>query len=157
VSVLPVIALANIEEAATIALMSRQYIEQGLGWSWNVSRVEAAIRHASTNVAVIHGTDGEVIGFAIMQYGDSQAHLALLAIHPDHRRRGLAAALLLWLEKCADTAGIGRVSVEARSDNPLAIAFYERQGYVQLARVAGYYRGVLDAVRMEKHLWTPPH
>ena len=109
-SALPVIGLANVEEAATIALMSRQYIEQGLGWSWNVSRVEAAIRHAETNVAVMRAHDDEVIGFAIMQYGDSHAHLALLAVHPDHRRRGLAAALLTWLEKCADTAGIGRVT-----------------------------------------------
>ena len=152
-NVLPVIGLATIQEAATIALMSRQYIEQGLGWSWNVARVDAAIRNASTNVAVMHERD-DVIGFAIMQYGDDNAHLALLAVHPDYRQRGLAAALLAWLEKCADTAGIGRVTVEARCDNPVAIAFYERQGYVQLARVAGYYRGVLDAVRMEKNLWA---
>jgi ribosomal protein S18 acetylase RimI-like enzyme len=154
VSALPVICLARVEDAATIALMSRQYIEQGLGWSWNVSRVEAAIRHASTNVVAMHADDA-VIGFGIMQYGDSSAHLALLAVRPIHRRRGFAAALLAWLEECADTAGIGRVTVEARSDNPPAIAFYERRGYVQLARVAGYYRGVLDAVRMEKHLWAP--
>ena len=152
-SALPAISLATIEEAATIALMSRQYVEQGLGWSWNVARVEAAIRSPSSNVAVMHER-GEVISFAIMQYGDENAHLALLAVHPDYRQRGLAAALLAWLEKCADTAGIGRVTVEARCDNPVAISFYESQGYVQLARVAGYYRGVLDAVRMEKHLWA---
>jgi [ribosomal protein S18]-alanine N-acetyltransferase len=148
------IGLATLPEAATIALMSRQYIEQGLGWSWNVGRVEAAIASASTNVVVMRAADGEVIGFAIMQYGDDSAHLALLAVHPDHRQRGLAAALLGWLEKCADTAGIGRITVEARCDNPVAIVFYERRGYVQLSRVAGYYRGVLDAVRMEKDLWA---
>ena len=149
----PAIRLASKSDAATIALMSRQYIEQGLGWSWNVCRIEAAIRSDATNVAVVHER-GEVIGFGIMQYGEQTAHLALLAVHPNYRRRGLAARLMAWLEKSADTAGIERIVCEARSDNPAAIAFYQAQGYVQLARVAGYYRGLLDALRMEKNLWT---
>jgi ribosomal-protein-alanine N-acetyltransferase len=147
----PTIRLASMNDAPAIAQMSRQYIEQGLGWSWNVYRIEAAIRSDSTNVAVIHER-GEVIGFGIMQYGDQTAHLSLLAVHPNYRRQALAARLLAWLESCADTAGIARIGVEARSDNPVAIAFYQKQGYVQLARVAGYYRGVLDAVRLEKIL-----
>jgi len=151
--VVPSIRLASKSDAATIALMSRQYIEQGLGWSWNVCRVEAAIRNDSTNVAVIRERR-EVVGFGIMQYGEQTAHLALLALHPNYRKQGLAARLMAWLEKCADTAGIERIVVEARSDNPTAIAFYQKQGYVQLAKVAGYYRGVIDAVRMEKNLWT---
>lgn len=152
-SLAPVIRLANMGDAPAIAQMSRQYIEHGLGWSWNVYRVEAAIRSESTNVAVIHERDA-VIGFAIMHYGERTAHLALLAVHSDYRKQGLASHLLSWLEKCADTAGIERIGVEARSDNPVAIAFYQSQGYVQLAKVVGYYRGVLDAVRLEKNLWA---
>ena len=147
----PAIRLASMSDAPAIAQMSREYIEKGLGWSWNVCRIEAAIRSDSTNVVVI-GERGTVIGFGIMQYGEHTAHLALLAVHPAHRKQGLATRLLLWLEKCADTAGIERIGVEARSDNPVAIAFYLRQGYVQLAKIAGYYRGVLDAVRLEKGL-----
>ena len=59
---------------------------------------------------------------------------------------------MAWLEKCADTAGIERIRVEARSDNPAALAFYQKLGYVQIDRLASYYRGVLDAVRLEKTL-----
>jgi ribosomal-protein-alanine N-acetyltransferase len=117
-----------------------------------VGRVEAAIRSDSTNVAVMR-EHGEVIGFGIMQYGERTAHLSLLAVHAHYRKRGFAARLLSWLEKSADTAGIERIGVEARADNPVAIAFYQAQGYVQMAKVAGYYRGVLDAVRLEKNLW----
>lgn len=152
-TVTPAIRLARMTDAPVIAQMSRQYIEQGLGWSWNVCRVEAAIRSEVMNVAVLQG-QARPLGFGIMQYGDRTAHLALLAVHPDHRKRGHAARLLAWLEKCADTAGIGRIGVEARSDNPEAVAFYEKQGYVKLARVAGYYRGVIDAIRFEKKLWV---
>jgi ribosomal protein S18 acetylase RimI-like enzyme len=152
-TIAPAICLARMADAPAIAQMSRQYVEHGLGWSWNVYRIEAAMRSEVMNVAVIRAKT-DVIGFGIMQYGDQTAHLALLAVHPEHRKQGHAARLLAWLEKCADTAGIGRIGVEARSDNPAAIAFYQKQGYVQLARVAGYYRGVIDAVRLEKNLWA---
>jgi ribosomal protein S18 acetylase RimI-like enzyme len=71
------------------------------------------------------------------------------------RKRGIATRLVSWLEKCADTAGIERIRVEARSDSPAAIAFYRRHGYAQTDRLANYYRGVLDAVRFEKTLRAP--
>jgi ribosomal-protein-alanine N-acetyltransferase len=147
----PAIRLARLGDAPAIAQMSRQYIEHGLGWSWNEQRIEAAIRSDSMNVAAIHER-AAVIGFGIMQYGEQTAHLSLLGVAPAYRRQGLAGRLLVWLEKCADTAGISRIGVEARSDNPIAIQFYKRQGYVQLATVAGYYQGVLDAVRLQKTL-----
>jgi ribosomal protein S18 acetylase RimI-like enzyme len=147
------IGLALLSDAPAIARMSRLYVEQGLGWSWNVARVEAAIRCDSMNVAVLRER-AALAGFAIMQYGDQTAHLALLAVHPEHRRRGVARRLLAWLEKCADTAGIERIGVEARSDNPAAIAFYQKQGYAQRSRVPGYYRGRIDAFRFEKNLWV---
>jgi len=149
--VLPGIRLATAADALAIADMSREYIEHGLGWSWNCARIAAAIADESTNVAVVN-LSGGVVAFGIMHYGERTAHLALLAVHPMQRQRGIAARLIAWLEKCADTAGIERIRVEARSDNPVAIAFYRKQGYIQTDRLANYYRGMLDAVRLEKTL-----
>ncbi|HEY3731816.1 MAG TPA: GNAT family N-acetyltransferase [Steroidobacteraceae bacterium] len=146
------IRLAVASEAASIADMSRDYIEQGLGWSWTPARIAAAIADQSTNVVVLQRPGIALAGFAIMQYGDRSAHLALLAVHPLKRRRGIAARLLAWLEKCADTAGIEAIRVEARADNPGALAFYRKHGYLQTGRLINYYRGVLDAVRFEKTL-----
>jgi [ribosomal protein S18]-alanine N-acetyltransferase len=151
---LPGIRLASAADAQAIADMSKQYIEHGLGWSWTPTRIAAAIQDKSTNVAVVHLSDG-VVGFGIMHYGERTAHLALLAVHPMQRKRGLATRLVSWLEKCADTAGIERIRVEARSDNPAALAFYQKHGYTQTDRLANYYRGMLDAVRFEKTLRTP--
>jgi [ribosomal protein S18]-alanine N-acetyltransferase len=148
---LPGIRLAIASEALAIADMSREYVEHGLGWSWTTARIAAAIADESTNVAVVH-LSGGVAAFGIMHYGERSAHLALLAVHPMQRQRGIAARLVGWLEKCADTAGIERIRVEARADNPVAIAFYRKQGYAQTDRLANYYRGVLDAVRLEKTL-----
>jgi len=148
------IRLAVPRDAAAIADMSRDYVEQGLGWSWTPARVVASIVDDATNVAVLDLARG-LAGFAIMQYGDRSAHLALLAVHPAQRRRGLGTRLLQWLEKSADTAGIELIRLEARADNPGAIAFYRQHGYVPNGRLINYYRGTLDAVRLEKTLRTP--
>jgi len=148
---IPNVRLATAADASAIAQMSREFIEQGLGWSWTPARVLNAIHDRSTNVAVIHD-HGAVLAFGIMQYGDEKAHLSLLSVRLAQRKRGLGALLLSWLEKCAVTAGIQRIQLEARSDNPVAIAFYRSQGYRLTGTVAGYYQGVVDAVRFEKKL-----
>ena len=97
-----------------IAEMSRDYIEYGLGWRWTPARILAAIRAPDTNLAV--ACRGEhVVGFGLMQYKDDEAHLVLLAVDSGCRRAGVATALVAWLERCALTAGIGAVYLEARS------------------------------------------
>ena len=142
------IRLAGARDVPLIAEMSRDYVEHGLGWSWTPARVLAALNHPATNVAVA----GELVGFGIMHYGDDSAHLALLAVRPALQRRGLGTLLLDWLEKPARVAGIECIRLEARADNPSAIAFYRCQGYREAGRMAGYYRGTVDAVRLEKRL-----
>jgi [ribosomal protein S18]-alanine N-acetyltransferase len=151
---IPLIRLAALQDAAAIAEMSRDYIEHGLGWSWTASRVRAAVSDRATNTAVIGGREA-ILGFGIMHYGDERAHLSLLAVRPDCRQRGLGAHLMDWLEQPAVVAGLECVRVEARADNPRAIAFYRKHGYVESARIASYYRGVVDAVRLEKRLGAP--
>jgi [ribosomal protein S18]-alanine N-acetyltransferase len=148
----PQITLASPVHARSIAEMSREYIEYGLGWSWTQHRVIKAMHDDSTNVAVSLER-GAVTAFGIMRYGEQRAHLVLLGVAPQHRKRGLGALMLTWLEKCAVAAGLERVQLEARADNPDAIGFYVDQGYSQAGTVPGYYRGAIDAVRLEKPLW----
>ena len=150
----PHISLATAVHARSIAEMSREYIEYGLGWSWTQARVLKAIQDDSTNVAVVQDRTS-VVAFGIMRYGEERAHLVLLGVAAGHRKRGLGGVLLGWLEKCAVTAGLERVQLEARADNPDAIAFYLEQGYGRAGTVPGYYRGAVDAVRLEKRLWVP--
>jgi ribosomal-protein-alanine N-acetyltransferase len=131
--------------------MSRDEIEQGLPWSWTEGRVLGAIQNPDTNVAVV-GATGALQGFGIMAYRDEVAHLLLFSVRPEYRRRGLGSALLRWLECVAVTAGVERIVVECRRDNACARNFYAETGYHEMAISKGYYRGVEDAVRIEKWL-----
>jgi [ribosomal protein S18]-alanine N-acetyltransferase len=153
--VVPIVRLATAADAAAIAALSRDAIEQGLGWSWTRGRVLRSIRDRATNVAVLHERDA-LLGFGIMQYGDEKAHLSLLAVQATRRRTGLGTLLLAWLEKSAVTAGIERIQLEARVDNPDAVRFYRSQGYRETGSIAGYYNGTLDAIRLEKSLRDLP-
>ena len=149
--VVPSIRLATAKDAYAIAEMSRGQIEHGLGWSWTAPRVLRAIRHSSTNVVVAHETD-ELVGFGIMDYGESKAHLALLAVHPERRESGIGRRVLEWLETCARTAGLECIELEARADNPVALGFYALLGFERTGTVPGYYQGRIDALRLRKWL-----
>jgi len=147
------ISLALPSDAVAIAALSRRTIEQGLEWRWTPHRVMNSLADAETNVAVARrGSD--LLGFAIMSYGEADAHVLLLATQPRCRRQGVGSALLAWLEATARVAGINKIYLEARSDNAGARAFYRHRGFEEVDRRMGYYQGVADAVRMAKTL-TP--
>jgi len=149
-----IIQLASISDAAAIAAISRDHIEQGLGWSWTVGRVARAIRDPDTNVAVVRAKDG-IRAFGIMSYRDEAAHLLLFAVRRTHQRQGIGSAVLDWLEAVARVAGIRRIQLECRRDNAAARNFYGTRGYHEQVISRGYYQGVEDAVRLEKWLMVP--
>ena len=96
------------------------------------------------------GASGSMLGFGIMAYREEVAHLLLFSVRPSHRRQGVGRELLRWLEDVAVTAGTQRIVVECRRENSAARNFYAEQGYHELAISKGYYKGVEDAVRLEK-------
>lgn len=147
------IRLARLADARPIAIMSRDLIERGLGWSWTPQRVARSVRDRDTNV-IIGEQHGALVSFALMQYLEEEAHLLLFAVLAHRRRGGVGRAMMLWLEKTALVAGIGTIHLEVRARNASARAFYRRMGFEEREVVQGYYRGVEAAVRMRRVLWT---
>lgn len=118
--------------------MSRLHIEYGLDWRWTPAKVKRNIKDKETMV-LIASREGTIAGFAIMRFGDDQAHLFLLAVQPEYRRSGIGRSMMQWLEKSCRTAGIQAVRLEVRASNRVALRFYRSLGYRFLASVAGYY------------------
>src|SRR3954471_13545352 len=88
------IRLAENRDAQAIALMSRDFIESGLGWKYDAARVMRAIRDRETLAVVAcegkpAAARGNINGFAIMEVADERAHLVLLAVRPSQRRTGI--------------------------------------------------------------------
>jgi ribosomal-protein-alanine N-acetyltransferase len=147
------IALARPEDADGIAAMSRDLIERGLPWNWRPARVLHAIRDPDTNVAIARA-GGELLAFGIMEYLETDAYLALLAVARASQRKGIATALLDWLETSARVAGARRIRVEARRDNVPARSFYNGLGYHEIAIRQGRYSDGIDGILLEK--WLRP-
>ncbi len=131
--------------------MSRLHIEYGLNWRWTPAKVRRHVRDKETMV-LIASNEGSIAGFAIMRFGDDQAHLFLLAVQPEYRRSGLGRSMMQWLEKSCRTAGIQTVRLEVRVSNKAALRFYRKLGYRVIARVAGYYDRREAAAIMARNL-----
>ena len=141
----PIYRLGTAVDAYDIAVMSRYLVEVGLrGWSWPPERVAKAVRARSTCVLAAE-VRSHLVGFGIMEFGDVQAHLSLLAVKPSHQRCGIGRGLVHWLEESALTAGITTITLELRANNYGARSFYRLLGFQEGAYIPGYYRGVETA------------
>ena len=151
------IRLAEPRDAQAVALMSRDFIESGLGWKYDAPRVLKAIRDRETlAIVACEGSKpsnpapstapgstvrNALTGFAIMELGEERAHLVLLAVRPSHRRLGIGQRMLEWLLDSARVAGMASVHLELRAGNDAARRFYRAMGFYETVLVPGYYRG----------------
>ena len=138
-----------------MAGMSRTLIEAGLDWRYTPPRMAALIDDPDT-VALVACETARLRGLAVMHFGETQAHLALLCVDAAQQRRGIGRRLVDWLVTSAQVAGIRSVALELRADNPAALAFYCRLGFVETRLVPGYYDGRIAARRMQRALGPEP-
>ncbi|MGH2582444.1 MAG: GNAT family N-acetyltransferase [Anaerolineales bacterium] len=95
--------------------------------------------------------NGELIGFIAADIRRRQgiAWIATIAVHPDHRGKGIGARLMEMVEK---RVGMPRMRLSVRASNKTARGLYESRGYEQVDMWPRYYVGGEDAVVMEKVL-----
>ena len=131
--------------------MSRALIETGLAHAWTPARIARHIEHPESLVLAAR-VERAYAGFAVMQFAPDTAHLNLLAVRPEYRRRGIGRQLLAWLHETAVTAGTFVIALELRATSAAAHAFYTALGYRETGRATAYYQGVEDAIRMARDL-----
>jgi len=103
---------------------------------------EAALTVELTNPAavfIVALLDGEAAGYAGAHVAADEAAIANVAVHPRHRRRGVATALLHRLCDEAAARDAVRLTLEVREANTAARALYERMGFTACGRRRGFY------------------
>lgn len=145
------IRLATASDAAHIGNMGCQTIRDCLDWSWNPSYVLGKIESNDTNVAVATESDN-IIGFAMMKYSLSHAHLLLLAVPAKKSQFGVGDELIEWLERIALLGGTTFVYAETHIKDIEAREFYHRLGYKSVQHIPRYYNGSETAIRLAKEL-----
>ncbi|MES1023831.1 ribosomal protein S18-alanine N-acetyltransferase [Gloeocapsa sp. BRSZ] len=69
-----------------------------------------------------------------------EAHITILAVHPQYQRQGFGQALLYGLLSVAEERGLERATLEVRVSNDAAIALYQKFGFKTAGRRKRYYK-----------------
>jgi ribosomal protein S18 acetylase RimI-like enzyme len=73
--------------------------------------------------------DRRIVACVMAGYEGHRGWLNYLAVDPEHRRRGLARALVQEAERLLRLAGCPKINLQVRSSNHDAVEFYQRIGY----------------------------
>jgi [ribosomal protein S18]-alanine N-acetyltransferase len=82
---------------------------------------------------------GGVVGFCSFWRVLDELHINNLAVSPEHRRLGIASALLTHILRAGAALGATRATLEVRRSNEEARALYDRFGFVVAGVRRGYY------------------
>ncbi|MGC9972114.1 MAG: ribosomal protein S18-alanine N-acetyltransferase [Bryobacteraceae bacterium] len=91
-----------------------------------------------------------IAGYIATCAGDGRAEVISLAVDPEHRKKGIAAALLEHTLERLRESGVRSVELMVRVDNQEAIRFYRRFGFRRIQEVPGYYENGRAGLRMRR-------
>ena len=119
-------------------------------WSENSIASELASRLSYWLVAV---EDGQVLGYIGSQNVLGESDMMNVAVHTDHRRRGIAEMLVTALSHDLKERDNVCLTLEVRASNMPAVGLYKKLGFVQVGLRKNYYRNPReDALILRKAL-----
>ncbi len=83
---------------------------------------------------------------------EPHGHIVTIDVLEIYRRKGVASALLRYVESKMSRQGIQEVWLETATNNESAIAFWKKHGYRSRGLLPDYYPNRLDAYSMSKTL-----
>ena len=106
---------------------------------WSENSVASELENP-LSLWLIAEEDGAVCGYVGSQTVLDETDMMNIAVHPDCRRKGIAAALITELVSRLKAQGSRILRLEVRECKFSAIALYEALGFTQLGLRKNYYR-----------------
>jgi ribosomal protein S18 acetylase RimI-like enzyme len=111
--------------------------------------VERAMAHGG---AVLAWDGDQAVGSARFQLHPEHVYVGRVSVLPTHRRRGIASAMMRFVEELAQRHGRRWVEIAARASLPSNVRLYEALGYT-ITEVEPHPRGPqMNVVHMRKWL-----
>ena len=97
--------------------------------------------------------DGVVAGYVGSQTVIDESDMMNVAVHPDHRRKGIAEALVVELVEALKKRESRCLTLEVRASNEPAKALYEKLGFNQVGLRKNYYRNPKEGALILRKEW----
>ena len=125
----------NESHVAQVAALEKQCFSD----PWSENSVASELENP-LSLWLIAEEDGAVCGYVGSQTVLDETDMMNIAVRPDCRRKGIAAALIAELVSRLKARGSRVLRLEVRESNFSAIALYEALGFTQLGLRKNYYR-----------------
>lgn len=99
-------------------------------------------------------TDGIVVGYVGSQTVMDETDMMNIAVHPECRRQGVAAALVNALIASLKDAGSHSLTLEVRASNAPARALYDMLGFQQVGLRRNYYHNPKEDALILRKEWS---
>ena len=118
---------------------------------WTAEQLKGQLKDAQHEFIAALTPDAAVLGYVGMMYVLDEGYISNVAVSPDHRRQGIADALITRLCEICTELELSFVTLEVRAGNAPAIALYEKHGFQRVGLRRNYYeRPKEDALIMTK-------
>ena len=105
---------------------------------WTADMIRSELNNPSC--LYLAAVDSDIlVGYIGVQTVLDEGYINNVAVRPEYRRRGIAAALISLLAEQAQAIGLAFMTLEVRESNAPAIALYEKLGFTTVGRRKNYY------------------
>jgi len=98
--------------------------------------------------------DDVVIGYVGSQTVLGWSDMMNVAVHPDHRRKGVGEKLVTALEEALKQQESTCLTLEVRASNEPAKALYGKLGFTEVGRRKNYYRNPKEDALIMRKEWV---
>lgn len=111
---------------------------------WNLDSYKKELESPNSTLLVV-SLDGEndpdfVVGMGCFWAILEEAHITVLAVHPDYQGRGIGKLILGALLRNARERNLERATLEVRESNEVALSLYQKFGFKIAGKRKGYYQ-----------------
>ena len=120
---------------------------------WSEKSIASELENAlSLWLVAVEGD--EVIGYVGSQTVLGWTDMMNVAVHPEHRRKGVGEKLVLALEDALKAQESTCLTLEVRASNEPAKSLYEKLGFTEVGRRKNYYRNPKEDALIMRKEWV---
>lgn len=126
---MPVVRTGQLDDAPAVLELWSLARSEHATTADRVGDIERLISETPSALFVAEADGGEIVGALVAGWDGWRGNMYRLAVHPGHRRKGIAQQLLDVGEEHLRRLGARRVTALVAHDDDVAAAFWDSAGY----------------------------